>query len=321
MAYVHFLDGTAFEHRTDNANIQFYLNTVAVAGLTNSTGTTWISSGSDIPGATAAALNTWNQVTTANVHFAPVQMTTALDGATGQNTIIFDDTPENRQFLGGALAATVRYGSGDTLDRTDIVFSPLQVFSTTLVAATYDFQSILTHELGHSLGADHTGVLSATMFQASAPQDASERVLSQDDLAFVTETYPAASAFGPSGYGTLAGTVVDGAGNLLLGALITAQDPVTGIIVGSLSNLDDGTFSFIVPAGKYELWAEPLAGFVKSANLYFPTTDIVSTNFQVGGAQPDGESRGRSRHACQDSVGYRQFADHHQLCRIRSGRR
>jgi uncharacterized protein (TIGR03437 family) len=284
MAYVHFGEGSTFEHRTDNTNIQFYLVSQAAAGLNNADGKTWIPAGSDIPGAAAAALNTWSQVTTATVHFAPLQMTNTAGGTSGQNTIIFDDTTENRQLLGAALAVTLRYGPSDTVQSTNVVFSPLIEFSTDLSAGTYDFQSVLTHELGHSLGADHTGVLSAVMFQASAPQRADQRVLSQDDLAFVTETYPAQTSIGQLGYGTITGNVQDPSGNFLRGALITAQDPVTGKVVGTLSNLTSGYFTFIVPAGSYRLWAEPLTGLVTGANLYLSATQKTDTSFQVGAA-------------------------------------
>ena len=280
MAYVHAQRSGVNEYRADNANIQISLNSAAISGLNNSSGQPWIVAGSDIPGAASAALNAWNEIATANFHFAPLQTTSSLEGQDGENVIAFDDTPETRQMLGAALAVTVRYGSvdgGPVIEKSDILFNPVHVFSTNLAPGSYDFQSVLTHELGHALGSSHTGVLSATMFQASGMQNTDETVLSHDDMAFATETYPK-----QNGYGTLAGSVHDGAGNALRGALIAAQDPVTGIIVGSLSNFNDGTFSFILPAGNYQLWAEPLTGLVAAANLYIPATQVIDTAFQIG---------------------------------------
>ncbi len=280
LAYVHSTDGSDRLYRTDNTNIQFNLNNLAVGGLMNSSGQVWISAGSDIPRATAAAISTWNNVSTANIHFAPVQTTTSLDGTPGLNVIAFDDTPEVRQVLGSALAITIGYvvpKGAVALDRTDILFSPQHVFSTTFAAGSYDYQAVLTHELGHSLGADHSGVLSATMFQASSPGNAAQTVLSADDQAFLSESYPKQNS-----YGTLSGTVRDSGGNVLRSALVSAQDSATGVLVGSVSDAVDGKFSFLVPPGHYQLWAEPLTGMVAVANLYFPKSQTVDTAFQVG---------------------------------------
>ena len=265
------------EHRIDNASIQFYLNSGAVPGLRNSAGQVWITPDSDVNGAAIGAMNTWNSVTTANVHFAPLLSTDSLDGTPGKNVIAFDDNAEDRELVGDAIAVTVRYlmqdGTGD-IQKTDIIFNPTDLFSTTLAQGTYDLRSVLTHELGHTLGANHTGTLSATMFQSSAPADSSQSHLSPDDIAFVTAAYPR-----PSNYGTLSGLVRDSTGKALRGVLISAQDPTSGLVVGGLSDLNDGTFSFIVPPGSYQVWAEPLTGLVQPANLSLSAQQI-DTDFQ-----------------------------------------
>ena len=270
-------DGAVFEHRADSANIQFYLNTSVAPGLKNADGQAWITADANIPEAVSAAIHAWNSVASANVHFAPVQPTGSLDGTPDLNVIAFDDTPENRELIGTATAVTVRIlalpdVTGAFL-KTDIIFNPTYVFSTNLAAGTYDLQAVLTHELGHTLGADHSGVLSATMFQQTHEQVNNEASLSPDDIAFVTEAYPRSGAFG-----VISGTTTDQNGHVLRGALVTAQDPVSGTIVGGFSSPGDGSFSFIAPPGSYQLWAEPLTGLVQPPDLYL--TSPVDTQFQ-----------------------------------------
>ena len=284
-AYVRLQDGAVFEHPVDSTNIEFYLNTLAAPGLKNADGATWIAADADVAGAVNGALGAWNSVSTANVHFAAVQPTASLDGTAGMNVIAFDDTPENRLLTAGAAAVTVRILALPDLTgvflKTDIIFNPTEGFSTNLAAGTYDLQAVLTHELGHALGADHSGALCATMFQASAPATNNRAQLSADDIAFVSAAYPrSGSGAGLAADGTIAGVLTDQNGNILHGALISAEDPVSGVMVGGFSSPEDGTFSFQLPAGAYRLWAEPLTGMVQAADLYLPTDEPVDTQFQ-----------------------------------------
>lgn len=282
-AYIQNTDGLGhLLHRTDNTNIQMLLNTKAVGGLTNSAGATWIASGGNVTLAVSAALSTWNSITSADIHFAPVASTSLLDGTpcTGQpgvacsNVIAFDDTPENREAIGGAIAITVNTfptdGSGIVL-KSDVIFSPTLQFSTNLTPGTYDIQSIVTHELGHVLGSSHSGVLSATMFWATELQNTDYSRPQADDMAFVTSVYPKGGS-----YGTVSGSIQDTNGHPLRGALISIEDPNSGQIIGGFSSLADGTFSFVAPPGSYHMWAEPLGGQIQPGNLYSGTTVLTA---------------------------------------------
>jgi Matrixin len=61
-----------------------------------------------------------------------------------------------------------------------------------------DIQGILTHEYGHALGLDHTGVGGATMFAGVSPEDSSTlRSIAADDIAGVQGVYGVASASKP----------------------------------------------------------------------------------------------------------------------------
>ncbi len=53
-----------------------------------------------------------------------------------------------------------------------------------------DVQNIVTHEIGHFIGLDHTPVEGATMYYASPPCDTEKRTLHQDDIDGVVFLYP-----------------------------------------------------------------------------------------------------------------------------------
>ncbi len=274
--------------RTDNTAIQFLLNSGVTPGLTSSaSGKTVISSGSNPVAAVRNALATWNGVTTANIHFLPLQSTSAgINPSDGMMVIDVGASATEISAVGGALAITVasytvspqlvngaNVPEGAILD-TDIIINPAYPFSTDGSTA-YDLQSVMTHELGHSLSANHTGLLGASMFQLNSGQ----RFLTTDDLAFVNSTYPLPS--GAAVFGTISGMVTSG-GAPVPYALLTAFDTSAGVTVGGVTN-PDGTYSFKVPSGNYQIYAEPLNGVVP-INIYLTSTQLglaESVTFQT----------------------------------------
>jgi hypothetical protein len=265
---------------TDATNLQFLVNQSTAAGLMNADGNVVITADSDPMTALQAAAGAWNNLPASTVSFLPPQTTSAVNDPTdGQHVIVFLDTPENRSVVGSALAITFFHVLTDgTISDSDIIFNPTVMFSTTLAPNTYDLQSVAAHEMGHSLGANHSGLLSSTMFQGVAPQNNSPASLSLDDVAFASDAYPAPSA--GAAYGAISGTVSLTTGEPVFGALLVAVDPVAGVTVGGFSSLTDGTYSFKVPRGSYLLYAEPANGVVTPGNLYL-TNDQVNTFFQT----------------------------------------
>jgi uncharacterized protein (TIGR03437 family) len=279
------VDATQF-YRTDFASIQFLANQNIAAGLMNAQGQVWITADSAPTDAINGAIAAWNGVTTTSARFAPVQTTTLIyNQRDGNDVITFTDDAYTRTTTAGTLALTVisyPMGQANIVD-SDIIFDPVYQFSTTGAAGTYDLQSVLTHELGHSLGANHTNILSATMFYAVAMQDTHERALSADDIAFVSALYP---ANGGNGYGVISGTATIG-GAPLMGGAIAAVDPNTGITVGGFSSVTDGSFSFQIPPGNYYVYVEPalnlaLYGLTGPAQVF----TSFEAGFAGGNAQP-----------------------------------
>jgi uncharacterized protein (TIGR03437 family) len=267
-------------HRVDASNIQFLVNQRITAGLANADGRVWITGDSDPVNAIGAALATWSGVTTSAVRFLARQSTPALNNASDrQHVMVFSDTPDIRSVLGDAVAVTAIYyvvADGAITD-TDIIFNPKYTFSTTFAADTMDLQSVVTHELGHALGANHTNVLGAAMFQSGLADDNCQASLSSDDIAFVSSLYP---AIGGNGFATVAGRAALAGGQPLRGGMVTALNPANGVTVSGLTSLADGTFRFQAPVGDYLLYVEPLGGYVWPGNLYLPAGVAVDTNFQ-----------------------------------------
>jgi len=282
-----FRDGTTVAvYRTDNNAIQFYANSGIVPNLQSSASgspVTVISPGSNPIAAIRSALATWNSVGTANLSFLPLQTTGKLvDPLDNQMTIVVGSTADDVSAVGGALAITAVHtasftvGSNTTgaIADTDIILNPGVRFSTDGSTAT-DLQSVMTHELGHALGMNHSGVLGATMFQFAAP---SQRFLSPDEVAFATAIYPRTGAV----LGTISGRVVAADGSPIQSGLVTMMDTNAGSAITALTGAD-GTYSTQAMPGTYIVYVEPLGAgnIVQAGNLYLTTVTKVTANFQV----------------------------------------
>lgn len=109
------------------------------------------------------------------------------------NILLFQDTKWNYKGVDNTLAkTTVTYDSvsGEILD-ADIelnhAYNELTVGDDRVV---YDLESILTHELGHFIGLDHSFDFDATMNASYDPGTVELRTLEQDDVAGACTVYP-----------------------------------------------------------------------------------------------------------------------------------
>jgi hypothetical protein len=292
--------------RPDAANIQFLVHPSLKAGATASDGSISITPSSDPAAALSAALGAWNAVADSALRFAPLQETTLLNlSSDRQHIMLLVDSAETRSIVGSYLAITVwSYSLADgAITDTDIIFNPRVVdngkqvpFSTDHAAGTYDLQSVATHELGHAIGAGHSGVISSAMFQTtdafgqfvSVVEATMQSVLTPDDVAFLLAAYPAPGA--AERYGRLSGTVRFSGGAGVKVPLVVAADPSTGVVLAIAGSPANGTYSMAgVPPGKYHVYAQPLDGPVLPAYLGTAGStqaEIFRTTFAGGNDAP-----------------------------------
>ncbi|MBI2822461.1 MAG: hypothetical protein HYX74_09575, partial [Acidobacteria bacterium] len=220
--------------------------------------------GGDPLAALDAARQEWNQLSTSSVFFQPFTTSAeTLARNDGINLITFSDTA---LFAGDAhtLATTVIFftrSTGIVVD-TDVVFNPAVKIFVTPGSEGLDLQSVATHEFGHAITADHTAVLSATMFQSSGELEFFQRSLDPDDVAFAASAFPAASR----PFGSISGRVLSG-GTPVFGAHVVAYEPGRNIFISGVSLLDGRYRIDSVPAGNYRVYAEPFDGPVTLDSL------------------------------------------------------
>jgi Matrixin len=148
----------------------------------------------------------------------------------------------------------------DCMADADIEFNPTVQFTTSLSppASTFALQSVATHEEGHMLGLDHSGIGHAVMFPYGDSTAAGQQTqLAADDAIGISFLYPTAN-FGAA-TGVISGQVtLSGSG--IFGAHVVAVNANTGNAVIDGLTAPDGTYALTgVPPGLYYVLALPLA--------------------------------------------------------------
>jgi hypothetical protein len=113
-------------------------------------------------------------------------------GAPNANLVIFRDSawpyPDER-FVIARTSITFETSTGAIFD-ADIELNSFQnEFSTSDTEISYDLQAVLTHEVGHFLGLDHSTVENATMRANYDVSSLGTRTLSSDDQAAICTVY------------------------------------------------------------------------------------------------------------------------------------
>ena len=115
--------------------------------------------------------------------------------ADGENTVVWRDSGWGSS--GGALAITMtNWGGGGRLSDSDIKFNGVHHdwahFRDDPGGSDHrtDIAAVATHEVGHALGLDHTGVRGSTMWPSVSSGRIGSRTLGEDDIAGVCAVYP-----------------------------------------------------------------------------------------------------------------------------------
>ncbi|MFT6108009.1 MAG: hypothetical protein ACJA2W_000918 [Planctomycetota bacterium] len=205
--------------------------------------------------------------------------------------VVFDETGSSGYFAGAsgivAITPVTFFTDGRIID-ADVVFNGKNFrFSTSGETARFDIQDVATHELGHLVGLDHSGVCGATMYPYVDSTVILHRSLSIDDQNGMRHVYPESS------FGQISGRVIRSNGSGIAGAHVAATDPDGRLVGATLANSSgDYTLEGLRP-GNYSVYAEPLDQPVSSANLGggqtihtdFSTTDLGVTSLGGGEAK------------------------------------
>jgi hypothetical protein len=243
-------------------------------------------------GAVTRAFATWQNVSTATVR-AEFQGTTIVPPGfqDGRTTLGFLDRPDLDRVL-GETSFLLDARTGEIIE-ADIFFNTRFTWSTATTgqADRVDLESVVLHEVGHLLGLGHSALgetemlagggrrvvgSGAVMFPISlSPGAVADRILQPDDLAGISDLYPAAAFRDASG--SISGTVTQDTRGVF-GAHVTAFNIQTGDIVGNFTLNDRGEFVIAgLTAGVYVVRAEPL----DDADVGSFFTGPIDVNFQV----------------------------------------
>jgi MYXO-CTERM domain-containing protein len=115
------------------------------------------------------------------------------DGGTNSNAIVFQDTKWEYTSVDNNLAKTTVTFDADTGEILDADIEINQAnndFTVSDETIEFDLQSILTHEVGHLIGLDHSPDPDATMYATYEMGTTDQRSIEADDIDAVCAIYP-----------------------------------------------------------------------------------------------------------------------------------
>jgi len=235
-----------------------------------------IKAGSDVIGAARRALARWASI--ANVEFFETRSTahTISPANAGDGVNLITVSAENATAFGDSESPArtrVFHDSGGAIVEADIALNPSQAFSTDGTFDSYDLESTFTHEIGHLLGLEHSGIIGATMQPRQARNGVyglpafTQRTLSEDDMAGVRALYGSRA-----GMGSLSGRLIangpSGQSLPVFGGHVFAEELSTGRVIAGSITLASGEFRLNALApGSYRLIGQSLNGPISAADI------------------------------------------------------
>jgi hypothetical protein len=162
----------------------------------------WGISGEDLEAATSAAIATWQNVTCAGGDKPAIQVAAPElvphpvpdfdeDGPNDNVVVFVDDAWAHEANAIAKTSLGFYLRSGILLDADIELNSDLFAFTVSGESGSADLQAVLTHEIGHVLGLDHSDVPGATMApQANSSATEGLRTLHPDDIDAICSVYP-----------------------------------------------------------------------------------------------------------------------------------
>ena len=225
-----------------------------------------------------SAINTWNSL---YPKYSSFYFTVALTDTNDQNGFDYEHTIHFSSALGFsstvAQTSTVFYLKTGDIVGADIALNSNYQFVTGDKATTssqINLMDVLTHELGHFVGLDHTPLATSTMYFTAQNE---QRFLSADELGFIKATYPPATS--TDTWSVSGRVLLESPKRPVFGAHIIAirvdEGPFLGTTeVGTFSNSHGYfTLSDLNPKGEYILAVFPIRNSSPYGSYYGRSDD------------------------------------------------